>query len=112
MTTSAGNVPDVVSLVNKDRYYSEATYLWASTSSPGSGWQNDTAPENWSAGITIAVNLARFAQAGIVGLTDMTVNAGVEVAALAVGKSRYSIHIAETSSNNPIGRYLRYCVRM
>lgn len=109
VVTSAGNVPTVTTLINKDRHYLEDTLWWATADGP---WQDDTPPEGWTTGIDVTVNFARRVQAGVVGYNDLSVPGNAEIAALAVGKSRYKLHAACSASSGPQGRWLRYFARM
>ncbi|MBL8844821.1 MAG: hypothetical protein JNN24_03525 [Hyphomicrobium zavarzinii] len=110
--TNGSNGITVTTLVNRHQHYLEATHLWDNGGSAGSTWQDDTPPELWTAGVDVSLNFARRIQAGIVGLTDCTITGGTEYAAVAIGKTRYRLHLAHTTSGNPQGRFLRYFARM
>jgi hypothetical protein len=110
--TNGANGITVTTLVNRHQHYLEGTHMWGNSAAPGGTWQNDTAPEDWTGGVDVTVNFARRVQAGLVGITDCTIGSGVEYAALAIGKSRYKLHIAHTTSSAPDGRFLRYFARM
>lgn len=110
--TNGSNGITVTTLVNKHQHYLEGSHVWGNSAAPGGTWQNDTAPEDWTGGVDITVNFARRVQAGLVGITDCTIGSGVEYAALAVGKSRYRLHIGHTTTSAPDGRFLRYFARM